>query len=229
MRKVRLVSMVGLLVLAGLLASGCGQAKNEGSAGASTPPSQSSGGQAAGKSWSKAPEMKIDQNKSYQAQVDTSKGSFTMDLFAKEAPITVNNFVFLAKENFYNGIKFHRIIKEFMVQTGDPLGTGAGGPGYTIKDERNMTHSKYDEGIVAMARTRAPNSAGSQFFICTGPSCAGLNAQPDYAIFGKVSQGMDTVQKIASTPVKMAQGSPDQTPSQPTEEVVIKSVKIIEK
>ncbi|HEY0828073.1 MAG TPA: peptidylprolyl isomerase [Bacilli bacterium] len=177
------------------------------------------------KSWSSPPEMKIDANKTYTAVMETSKGSFTIELFAKDAPQTVNNFVFLAKEGFYDGVKFHRIIQDFMIQGGDPLGNGTGGPGYTIVDELPTKYT-YEVGEIAMARTSAPNSAGSQFFICTGNSCSNLSAQPDYVIFGKVVSGMESVDKIAATPVEAdARGEM----SQPTETVTITSIKIEEK
>lgn len=177
-------------------------------------------------SWTSAPAMSIDTGKTYQAEFDTSKGKFKVDLFAKDAPKTVNNFVFLAKQGFYDGLTFHRIIKTFMIQGGDPQGNGAGGPGYTIEDEKPKY--KYDPGIVAMARTKAPNSAGSQFFICTGDDCGrSLNPNPVYAIFGKVSEGMDVVQKIAATPVKLNQDSGEV--AMPTEKVTINKITIKEK
>lgn len=175
--------------------------------------------------WTSAPAMQIDANKSYTAAFDTSKGSFKVELFAKDAPKTVNNFVFLAKEGFYNGLTFHRVVKSFMIQGGDPQGNGTGGPGYTIEDEKPKY--KYDPGIVAMARTSAPNSAGSQFFICTGATCANLNQSPTYAVFGKVIEGMDTVMKIDSVPVKLNPMS--QETSTPTETVTIKKITITEK
>ncbi|WP_018755599.1 peptidylprolyl isomerase [Paenibacillus terrigena] len=177
------------------------------------------------KSWKEAPAMAIDTNKKYTAKVSTSKGEFTIELFAKDAPITVNNFVFLAKEGFYNGITFHRIIESFMVQTGDPQGTGAGGPGYTIQDELGGPH-KYEVGTVAMAKTRAPNSAGSQFFIGTGADIDSLNGTPNYPIFGKVSEGMDTVKKIAATPTELDDSGREK--SKPMESVTIKSIEITE-
>lgn len=200
-------------------------------------PAQQNGGQASGqtdgqagteqtvkKSWSSPPAMSIDPNKSYKATITTSKGAFTIELFAKEAPKTVNNFVFLSKQGFYDNITFHRIIKTFMVQTGDPLGNGTGGPGYKFEDELKTTH-KYEPGIVAMANS-GKNTNGSQFFICTGDDSKSLNQTPKYTIFGKVVEGMDVVQKIAETPVK--QGS-EQSPSVPTEKVTIQSVSITEK
>lgn len=178
------------------------------------------------KSWDKSPEMTIDPNKQYTATFKTSKGEFKVQLFAKDAPITVNNFVFLAKEGFYNGVIFHRIIDTYMIQTGDPQGTGAGGPGYTIQDELNGPH-KYEVGTVAMAKTTEPNSAGSQFFIGTGKDIDNLNMMPDYPIFGKVTEGMDTVQKIAKTPTEYEASGREK--SSPTEKVTIDSIEIEEK
>ncbi|TDF99554.1 peptidylprolyl isomerase [Paenibacillus piri] len=173
---------------------------------------------AAPKSWSSPPAMKIDANKTYQATVATTLGTFKIDLFAKDAPKTVNNFVFLAKEGFYKDIIFHRVISTFMVQTGDPTGTGRGGPGYKFEDELKSPH-KYEPGIVAMANA-GPNTNGSQFFICTGEDSVGLNKTPNYSIFGKVSEGMDVVLKIANTPVNG---------ESPKEKISIQSVTIKEK
>lgn len=222
--------LVLVLVLTTVIAlGGCGQ-KNQSSSDSSSAnkgtaePSGTTTEQQA-KTWKEAPAMTIDPNKKYSAKISTSKGDFTIELFAKDAPITVNNFVFLAKQGFYDGITFHRIIESFMIQTGDPLGNGTGGPGYTIQDELNGPH-KYEEGIVAMAKSRAPNSAGSQFFIGTGPDIDGLNRMPDYPIFGKVIDGMDTVKKIAATPTEMDDLSGEQ--SKPSEKVTINSITINE-
>jgi len=148
-------------------------------------------------------------------------GSFKIQLFANETPIAVNNFVFLASHGFYNGIIFHRIIKSFVIQAGDPTGTGAGGPGYTINDELPVKHN-YDAGIVAMANLK-PNMGGSQFFICTGPDATNLNSLPWYTQFGKVVNGMDVVQKIALVPV--GQGN-DGEASRPIDPPVIERIVI---
>ncbi|WP_321166715.1 peptidylprolyl isomerase [Paenibacillus sp. Soil787] len=225
------------LIALTLIASACGNKPTESASGTATPksgataPAASSAASPAAsptsapKQWSKAPDMTIDPNKAYQAEVTTSKGSFTIDLFAKEAPNTVNNFVFLSKEGFYNNVTFHRIIKTFMIQTGDPLGTGRGGPGYKFADELKTSH-KYEPGIVAMANS-GPNTNGSQFFICSGEDCANLNKKPDYSIFGKVTpEGMATITKIAETPVEMGGES---TPSKPKEKVTINTIVIKEK
>lgn len=177
------------------------------------------------KQWSAPPEMAIDQSKTYEAHFKTSKGDFTVELFDHEAPITVNSFIFLSRQGFYDGVSFHRIIETYMIQTGDPTGTGGGGPGYTIKDELDTPYA-YEPGIVAMAKTRAPNSGGSQFFICTGEDSLNLNNMPDYTIFGRVTSGMETVLAIAKTPVTMGG---DTVPSKPIETVTIQTIEIVEK
>ncbi|UKS28974.1 peptidylprolyl isomerase [Paenibacillus sp. HWE-109] len=230
------IALIGLT----LFASACGNKPTETTGGTATPKSgtattaptatpatsaTASPAAGAAKQWTKAPDMMIDVKKTYQADVVTSKGSFTIDLFADEAPKTVNNFVFLSKEGFYNNITFHRIIKTFMIQTGDPKGTGTGGPGYKFADELKTTH-KYEAGIVAMANS-GPNTNGSQFFICSGDDCASLNKSPNYSIFGKVTaEGMATIAKIAETPVEMGG---EATPSKPKEKVTITSITIKEK
>ncbi|KTB48104.1 Peptidyl-prolyl cis-trans isomerase (rotamase) - cyclophilin family [Dehalogenimonas alkenigignens] len=175
------------------------------------------------KRWTAAPPMQIDPNKKYTAAIDTSLGSFKIELLAKESPKTVNNFVFLAGEGFYDGVIFHRIIAPFMIQTGDPTGTGGGGPGYRFNDELPAKHS-YDPGIVAMANA-GPNTNGSQFFICTGPQARGLNGCPNYTQFGRVTEGMDTVQKIAG--VKVGR-SPHGEVSMPVDPPVIKGISLTE-
>jgi cyclophilin family peptidyl-prolyl cis-trans isomerase len=177
------------------------------------------------KQWTSPPAMAIDMNKTYLAHVETNKGNFTIELFAKDAPKTVNNFVFLSKEKFYDNVYFHRIVKNFMIQSGDPKGTGTGGPGYSIEDELSQKY-KYEKGIVAMANKGMPNTGGSQFFICTGPGADPLNNQPDYTIFGKIVNGMDTIDKLNATPV--GQNASGEF-SSPTEEVIIKTVTIEEK
>ncbi|QJC54323.1 peptidylprolyl isomerase [Paenibacillus albicereus] len=200
-------SLSALLLASALVLGGCGAKSDQdasggaGGAPAGTPVPSSSPAPSAepSKQWDKAPDMAIDPNKTYKAVVKTTEGEFTINLFAKDAPQTVNNFVFLSKEGFYEGVVFHRIIQEFMIQTGDPTGTGAGGPGYSIPDELNNGHS-YVKYVVAMANA-GPNTGGSQFFIGTGDSVRGLDAQPNYAIFGEIESGQDVVDKIAATPV----------------------------
>lgn len=159
--------------------------------------------------WSEPPHMALDTNKTYLARVQTNLGAFMIELFDDDAPTTVNNFVFLSEQGFYEGTTFHYVIESFMVQGGDPLGNGRGGPGYTIEDELEQNQKYgYKTGIVAMARptgsnnTFIPDSAGSQFFICTGPDALLLEEEPVYAVFGQVVEGMDTVMKIAKAPEK---------------------------
>jgi cyclophilin family peptidyl-prolyl cis-trans isomerase len=173
-------------------------------------------------SWNAAPPMAIDKAKKYHAVFEASLGSFKVELFASESPMTVNNFAFLAKQRFYDGVIFHRIIKTFMIQGGDPTGTGCGGPGYQFADELPVKHS-YDPGILAMANS-GPNTNGSQFFVCTGADSKFLNQQPNYTQFGKVVEGMDIVQKIASVPVGFNNGEM----SKPLTPPVIKTITIIE-
>ena len=169
------------------------------------------------KQYAQPPLMTIDPAASYTAIIRTNKGDITLELFASEAPVTVNNFVFLAREGFYDGVIFHRIIRDFMIQTGDPTGTGTGGPGYRFKDEP-VTRS-YSQGIVAMANS-GPNTNGSQFFIVHGTS---VGLQPSFTIFGQVTLGMDTVDKLANTPV---QQSGRGEASVPTETLRIDSIEI---
>jgi peptidyl-prolyl cis-trans isomerase B (cyclophilin B) len=135
------------------------------------------------KEYSKAPDMQIDPNKNYTAHFKTSKGDFDIKLFAKEAPITVNNFVFLAKDGFYDGISFHRVISDFMIQGGDPTGTGRGGPGYKWNDEPGALKLRHDSaGVLSMANAGV-NTNGSQFFITHGPQ---PHLDGKHAVFGKV-------------------------------------------
>lgn len=170
------------------------------------------------KSFDKAPAMQIDANKTYTATLNTTQGTIVISLNAKATPITVNNFVFLAKNNFYDDTIFHRVIKGFMIQGGDPKGDGTGGPGYQFNDE-SFTGS-YTRGTVAMANA-GPNTNGSQFFIMQ----ANNDLPKNYVIFGKVTSGLDVVDKIANAPVQM---SPSGEDSQPVTPVKINSVTISE-
>jgi peptidyl-prolyl cis-trans isomerase B (cyclophilin B) len=137
----------------------------------------------------------IDPNKSYSATIETTEGTMTAELYPKIAPQTVNAFVFLAREGFYEGVIFHRVIPGFMIQGGDPSGTGTGGPGYKLKAEFN--DMKHDRGVLSMARTNDPNSAGSQFFIMHARS---PHLDNQYTAFGKVVSGDDVIDKIANAP-----------------------------
>jgi cyclophilin family peptidyl-prolyl cis-trans isomerase len=148
--------------------------------------------------WSSAPAMTIDPTKTYTATVKTDLGTFVIALNAKEAPKTVNNFVFLAEHHFFDCAIFLRVIPGFVDQTGDPTGTGSGGPGYTIPDEYPATASnpadQYPLGSVAMANTGQPNTGGSQWFVVAGAQGESLSAS--YSLFGKVTSGMSVVEKI---------------------------------
>jgi cyclophilin family peptidyl-prolyl cis-trans isomerase len=138
------------------------------------------------------PEMAIDPHKDYYATFRTEKGPIRVKLFSTEAPETVNNFVFLAREGYFNGTTFHRVIKDFMVQGGDPTGTGTSGPGYRIQDEfhEDLKHDR--PGILSMANA-GPNTGGSQFFI-THTATPWLDGR--HAVFGEVIEGMETVNTI---------------------------------
>ncbi len=177
-----------------LAVSGCGQqaAKSAGHAQSVT----------SGRNlrWPSPPKMFINPNKTYKAAIKTTAGTFVMTLFAKQDPAAVNNFVFLAHHQFFNGDEIFRVIKPFMFQTGDPLNDGRGGPGYEWNGE-TPTYP-YQPGIVAMANTGNPNTNGSQFFVCTGPESASLNQDPIYTELGRVTKGWNVVQKIADGPVK---------------------------
>ena len=144
------------------------------------------------KRYSSPPELTIDLDTDYSATLHTTMGDITMEFFAPDAPLAVNNFVFLAGEGFYDGVIFHRIVPGFVIQGGDPGGDGRGGPGYSFRDELGNGHG-YSRGTVAMANA-GPNTNGSQFFVCLDD--VGLpNA---YTIFGKVTDGMDVVDRIAA-------------------------------
>lgn len=143
--------------------------------------------------YSSPPAMQIDPSKRYTATFHTDKGDFVVELFAKDAPVTVNNFVFLARDGFYDGTTFHRVIKGFMAQGGDPTGTGTGGPGYQWNDEPSALALKHDgPGVLSMANA-GRNTNGSQFFITFVPT-PHLNGK--HAVFGKVSSGMDVVNSL---------------------------------
>jgi len=136
--------------------------------------------------------MSIDVTKSYTATFETSRGTIVCELFAKDAPKTVNNFVFLARENFYDGISFHRVINDFMIQCGCPEGTGRGGPGYKFEDELKSNPNKHKVGSLSMANA-GPNTNGSQFFI-THIATDWLNGK--HTVFGQVLSGQDIVNAV---------------------------------
>jgi peptidyl-prolyl cis-trans isomerase B (cyclophilin B) len=135
------------------------------------------------------PDMTIDPAKTYSAIIKTNRGDIELDLFAAEAPKTVNNFVFLAGDGFYDGLTFHRVIPNFVAQAGCPHGTGTGGPGYKFEDETRGNPHRHEAGSLSMANA-GPNTNGSQFFICHEPQ-PHLNGK--HTVFGKVTKGMDVV------------------------------------
>ncbi len=144
------------------------------------------------KQWSSPPAMDIDPQKTYRAVMETSRGTIELELYAQFAPRTVNNFVFLARQGFYNGLKFHRVIRNFMIQGGDPTGTGRGGPGYKFEDEFVGNPLQHETGVISMANA-GKNTNGSQFFITHGPQ-PHLNGK--HTVFGKVIHGQDVVNAI---------------------------------
>ena len=142
--------------------------------------------------WKQPPAMEIDAEKTYKLAMQTNRGLIEIELYAQHAPKTVNNFVFLTRQGFYNGIKFHRVISNFMVQGGDPTGSGRGGPGYKFEDETAGNPLKHETGVLSMANA-GPNTNGSQFFITHSPQ-PHLNGK--HTVFGKVASGMDVVNAI---------------------------------
>jgi peptidyl-prolyl cis-trans isomerase B (cyclophilin B) len=165
------------------------------------------------KLYSQAPLMTIDPEAAYQAQIRTNKGDLTLELFASEAPKTVNNFVFLAQEGFYDGISFHRVIPNFMIQSGDPTGTGRGGPGYKFQDEF-LSSLVFDRtGFLAMANAGADTN-GSQFFITVVPTPQ-LNGK--HTIFGEVLGGQEVADAISTVPTDR---------DRPIEPIIIQTIEI---
>ena len=147
----------------------------------------------ASKQWNQAPAMTIDPTKKYEVKIETVRGTIVLELYPEYAPKTVNNFVFLARQGFYDGLSFHRVVRDFVVQGGCPIGTGTGGPGYRFEDEPPTT--PYRLGDVAMANA-GPNTNGSQFFFLTGSGS--LRLPPHYARFGTIVDGFDNAQKLES-------------------------------
>ncbi|MCP4415690.1 MAG: peptidylprolyl isomerase [Chloroflexi bacterium] len=144
------------------------------------------------KQWKTQPEMQIDPQKSYAVTMETNKGTIEIELFAEHAPVTVNNFVFLAREDFYNGVSFHRVISNFVIQGGDPTGSGSGGPGYRFQDEFKGNPHKHGTGYLSMANA-GPGTNGSQFFVTHSPQ---PHLDDRHTVFGKVTSGMDVVNSI---------------------------------
>lgn len=147
------------------------------------------------KQYSSPPAMTIDPNESYTATLELEKGGeIVLELFAKEAPVTVNNFIFLARDGYYDNVTFHRVIEGFMAQSGDPTGTGSGGPGYTIPDEFSPERRHDGPGVLSMANVGRPNTGGGQWFITF---IATPHLDDAHTVFGKVIEGMDVVNGIS--------------------------------
>jgi len=168
------------------------------------------------KQWSTQPDLIIDAANRYTATIRTSHGDITVELFADRSPTTVNNFVFLAREGFYDGVIFHRVIDGFMIQGGDPTGKGTGGPGYRFRDELDAAKEVgYGAGVLAMANS-GPNTNGSQFFLMHRD----YPLPPAYAVFGRTIEGLEVIHSIATTPT----GPGDR----PITEVVIHGIDVVE-
>lgn len=144
------------------------------------------------KQYSSPPAMQVETDRSYKVVIETERGSIELELFPQHAPKTVNNFVFLAREGFYDGVLFHRVIADFMIQGGDPTGSGRGGPGYRFEDEFEGNPLRHERGVISMANA-GPGTNGSQFFITHGPQ---PHLDGRHTVFGKVSKGLDVVDAI---------------------------------
>ena len=176
----RILTLVVVILLVTLAVISCGEKA----------PEQAPAPEAKPKTYSSPPSMTIDTGKQYTAIIETEKGNMVAELFAKDVPVTVNNFVFLAREGFYDGSTFHRVIPGFMAQGGDPTGTGMGGAGYKFDDE--FTAHKHDAGVLSMANS-GPNTNSAQFFITLAPQ-HGLDGK--HTVFGRLIEGMDVLEKL---------------------------------
>jgi peptidyl-prolyl cis-trans isomerase B (cyclophilin B) len=144
------------------------------------------------KQWNNPPEMQIDSEKNYRVTMETNRGTIVLEMYPQYAPATVNNFVFLASEGYYDGVTFHRVIPDFVVQGGDPTGTGRGGPGYRFGDEFAGNPLKHETGVISMANA-GPGTNGSQFFITHSPQ---PHLDGKHTVFGKVIEGQEVVDAI---------------------------------
>lgn len=144
------------------------------------------------KEYSSPPPMAVATDRTYQVSIETGKGTIELELYPEYAPKTVNNFVFLAQEGFYDGVSFHRVISNFMIQGGDPTGSGRGGPGYRFEDEFDGNPLRHERGVISMANA-GPGTNGSQFFITHGPQ---PHLDGRHTVFGKVTKGLDVVDSI---------------------------------
>ncbi len=224
-------TLIAVLGVVGLFAAGCGSddSSTDVSTSNEVPPSDEAattstecppveGAETQTQQFDAPPPDCLTPGATYEAIVTTNMGEFTIVLDPESAPAATNNFVFLARNQYFDDTPCHRIIPNFVVQCGDPTGTGTGGPGYTIVDEPPPPN-QYQVGSIAMAKTIEPNSAGSQFFIITGPDGAAL--PPEYALFGQVTDGLDS-----TVPAMAAAGTPGE--GIPSEPVDIQSIRIVE-
>ncbi|MDP9328309.1 MAG: peptidylprolyl isomerase, partial [Actinomycetota bacterium] len=239
-RRSRIVGAISVVAVIGLGATAFAMLTDDGSPKASATPTPSSSTtedlckgkapKAAGEkksTFDKAPPMTIDPKATYIATMKTSCGTVEMELYPDVAPIGVNSFVFLARQGFYDGLTFHRIVADFVIQGGDPTGDGTGGPGYQFDNEVSKKVTFDDGGILAYANS-GPGTNGSQFFITLAPA-PNLDPTPSasYTIFGKVTKGMDVVQHIGALPTTAPPGSNEA--SLPTQPVYIDSITIEER
>ena len=219
-RRSRVAAMVrGLLVLGMLALAACGEAE----APPAAEPAPIAERSERVLTYDAYPDMQVDPEGSYTAVVTTNLGQMTFALLPAEAPLAVNNFVVLARNGYYHGVIFHRLIPRFMAQSGDPTGLGTGGPGYSFAIE--PPQRPYVRGSLAMANTGRPNSNGSQFFICFDDLTALGRLSPDYSLFGQMTEGEDTLAKIEAVPVGVS-GTGER--SKPQETITITSIEIRE-
>ncbi len=217
-------TLSGVLAVVGLIAGGCGSdsssdaSTSDGAAPTSADCPPIEGADTQTRQFDAAPPNCLTPGVTYEAIVTTNKGEFTIVLDPESAPAATNNFVFLARNQYFDDTPCHRIIPNFVVQCGDPTGTGTGGPGYTIVDEPPAP-GQYQVGSIAMAKTVEPDSAGSQFFIITGTDGAAL--PPEYALFGQVTDGLESTVAAMAAAGTSGQG----VPSEPIE---IQSIRIVE-
>jgi peptidyl-prolyl cis-trans isomerase B (cyclophilin B) len=144
------------------------------------------------KQYDTPPAMQVETSRTYRVKMETTKGDIQLELFPEHAPKTVNNFVFLARDGFYDGVTFHRVIADFMIQGGDPTGSGRGGPGYRFEDEFRGNPLRHERGVISMANA-GPGTNGSQFFITHVPT---PHLDGRHTVFGKVTKGLDVVDSI---------------------------------
>ncbi|MEJ7900747.1 MAG: peptidylprolyl isomerase [Thermomicrobiales bacterium] len=219
LRRIGVLMGMSVLIAAGLSSLGAGPALAQNQQCWTSEPSTEAGYP----QWPDPPQTVIDPDKAYVASIDTNRGDIVVELAASEAPDTVNNFVCLARAGFYEVTVFHRIIANFMIQGGDPTGTGTGGPGYQFEDELPEGETPYVRGTVAMANA-GENTNGSQFFIVQADQPAGFT--PNYSIFGRVTEGLDVLDAISQAPVGPNPQSGE--PSEPQVTLGIRSITIEE-